>query len=295
MKRYDHAIATARRVKLERRALLLTLAAAPFGAGAMRIRTEIKTKVEQHQTRAEDGAKIHFATAGEGAPLVLLHGFSDRIESWTEFGYVKALTGIGARVIMIDQRGHGRTDMLHDIDAYAPHLRAGDVAAVLDALKIEQADILGYSMGGWAALNMARFHAGRVRRLIVGGCHPFGQNMGFYREAVAGDIEKWIAFVDKVGGPLSDAWKARVRGNDVIALRAAVAEDRPDISKALSGFDRPALFYCGSEDPLRPAVARCAEFFPQGRFAEVKGCNHMSAFTRADLVTPHLQAFLSEA
>lgn len=74
-----------------------------------------------------------------------------------------------------------------------------------------------------------------------------------------------------------------------------MAEDRPDISAELAGFNRPALFYCGEEDPLRPSVSRCAGFFPDGRFAEIAGCNHMTAFTRSDLITPHLEAFLGDA
>lgn len=149
MTRKNQTVANGVRAKLKRRALLFALAAAPLGAAVVSMSNsqELKKEMEGSLTRADDGAMVHFSTIGEGAPLVLLHGFSDRIESWAEFGYVNALTAVGRRLVMIDQRGHGRASALHDIDAYAPRLRAGDVAAVLDALGIKRADVLGYSMG----------------------------------------------------------------------------------------------------------------------------------------------------
>lgn len=150
--------------------------------------------------------------------------------------------------MLIDQRGHGASVRPHEVAAYRADFRASDVAAVLDALGIKTADLLGYSMGGWAALNVARYHAERIDKLVVGGCHPFGQSLQFYRDAVADDMGKWISIVEKLAGPMPDAWKARVRANDRLALRAAVSEDRPNISAALEGFDRPCLFYARSDD-----------------------------------------------
>lgn len=240
---------------------------------------------------------IHYAVIGAGAgkPLVMLHGFTDRIESWAEFGYVGLLAAAGRRLVLIDQRGHGGSSRPHEAAAYAARPRADDIAAVLDALSFARADVLGYSMGGWVALNLARYHPDRVDRLIVGGCHPFGQNMGFYREAVGKDLESWVRIVEAFASDVSEAWKARVRENDIAALRAAVAEDRPDISAALEGFTRPCLCYAGSDDPLRGQIARSAKFLTDGRFFEVPGCNHMTALMRADLVVPEVLAFLSTA
>jgi pimeloyl-ACP methyl ester carboxylesterase len=237
---------------------------------------------------------IRYALIGSGKPLVLLHGFTDRIESWAELGYVDPLVKAGYRLILIDQRGHGGSSRPHNPAAYTPRLRADDVVAVLDALAIDCANVLGYSMGGWVALNVARYHPHRVDRLIVGGCHPFGQDMAFYREAVARDIESWIGIVEVFGGPVTEAWKARVRENDILALRAAVAENRPDISTELAGFERPCLFYAGSEDPLRGEASRSAKFLPNARYFEMPGCTHLKALLRADLIVPEVLAFLAE-
>lgn len=252
-----------------------------------------QTAIQTAQAKNGD-VIIRFATMGEGKPLVLLHGFTDRKESWQEFGYAEPLTRAGHRLILIDQRGHGETSCPHDSKAYTPEARAADAVAVLDALTIERADLLGYSMGGWTALNVARFHPRRIDRLIVGGCHPFGQSMAFYREALTKGIEPWIGIIEAFGGAMSEAFKARVLANDLLALRAAVAADRPDISASLQGFARPCLFYAGSADPLHKEVARSADFLPRARFFEVPGCNHMTALLRADLIVPELLAFLAK-
>lgn len=236
---------------------------------------------------------IHYETMGEGAPLVLLHGFTSSLGVWSETGYVTPLLDAGRRLVLIDLRGHGRSARPHDIDAYGDEARAGDVVRVLDALAIERADIFGYSMGGWIALNIARYHRDRIDRLIVGGCHPFGQSMAFYRRAMAGSIDDWITVVESLAGGMSEAWKRRVRANDIIALRAAVARDRPDIAAELIAFDRPCLIYCGSEDPLYEQAVRCEALLPNSRFFAIEGCNHVTALLRADLVMPELLRFLS--
>ena len=153
----------------------------------------------------------------------------------------------GVVLILIDQRGHGASDAPHRREDYSGALRAADVIAVLDALGLQQADIFGYSMGGWCALNVAASHPDRVGRLVVGGSHPFAQSLSFYRNALRSKAV-WSGIMLALGGSLTPDWQARIRQNDVEALRAAVAEDRPDISGSLKTFPRDCLFYVGSKD-----------------------------------------------
>ncbi|WP_372624410.1 alpha/beta fold hydrolase [Falsiroseomonas sp.] len=247
-------------------------------------------------TTTNGAMRIRYAVSGAGDPLVLLHGFTDGLESWEELGYAGPLLAAGRRLILIDARGHGGSSRPRDPAAYAPGERARDVAAVLDALSIARADLLGYSMGGWIALDFARLFPARVGRLAVGGVHPFGQSMAGYRRAVAADIRDWIGVLEGLGGGnLPEALRTRILANDLAALQAAVAEDRPDISAELAAFDRPCLFWAGAEDPLRDEVARCAAFLPRASFAEIPGCNHLTALTEAELVLPHLLPFLGSA
>src|SRR3712207_4870218 len=95
-----------------------------------------------------DDTRIYYEVEGAGPPLVLLHGLSDSLASWRDYGFVAGLAS-DYRLILIDARGHGRSDKPHDPNAYGHAQRAADVAAVLDDLAIDRAHFLGYSLGGW--------------------------------------------------------------------------------------------------------------------------------------------------
>lgn len=98
-----------------------------------------------------DGARICYATYGLGAPVILLHGSLGHSGNW---GYqVPALIAAGYRPILIDSRGHGRST--RDARPYTYDLMATDVRAVMDALKIERAAIVGWSDGACIALVLA--------------------------------------------------------------------------------------------------------------------------------------------
>ena len=101
------------------------------------------------------GVRIHYAVEGSGPELVLLHGFMGSIVDWIALGYVGALQA-HYRLILIDSRGHGRSDRPHDEASYALDRRVADVTAVLDALSVETAHFWGYSMGGYIGFGMAK-------------------------------------------------------------------------------------------------------------------------------------------
>jgi pimeloyl-ACP methyl ester carboxylesterase len=93
-----------------------------------------------------DAIRIHYEVEGAGTPLVLMHGALVGLEMWRELGYTGALRD-DHRLILIDARGHGRSEAPHDPAYYRPELMAGDVTAVLDALEIPAAHFLGASLG----------------------------------------------------------------------------------------------------------------------------------------------------
>jgi pimeloyl-ACP methyl ester carboxylesterase len=99
---------------------------------------------------------------GRGAPLVLLHGsFMTISNNWT--GWIAGLATT-RRVIAVEMQGHGRTA---DIDRpFSYESLADDVAALLVHLQIPQADLLGYSMGGGVAMQVAIRHPERVRKVV---------------------------------------------------------------------------------------------------------------------------------
>ncbi|MGC1783352.1 MAG: alpha/beta hydrolase, partial [Acidobacteriaceae bacterium] len=107
--------------------------------------------------------RVHYFVGGEGRPLLLIHGLGSRSEDWTPEmpEYVKQ----GFRVYAIDLLGCGRTDK-PDI-AYTIQQQTDLVDGFLRALHIQRADVIGWSLGGWVALQLAVEHPARVRRLVV--------------------------------------------------------------------------------------------------------------------------------
>lgn len=109
-----------------------------------------------------NGLEMYYEIHGEGEPLVVLHG---GYMSLNTMGEIIARFAETRQVIAPELQGHGRTA---DIDRPLTYENlADDVAALLDELGIEQADIFGYSMGGNTGLQLALRHPEKVRKLVL--------------------------------------------------------------------------------------------------------------------------------
>ena len=98
-----------------------------------------------------NGLKMYYEAHGAGRPLVLLHGGLLTID--LSFGKLLPDLVLSRQVIATELQGHGRTgDIERDIELRS---LAGDVAALLDHLGVEQADLFGFSLGGGVALQLA--------------------------------------------------------------------------------------------------------------------------------------------
>src|SRR5438552_18352760 len=109
-----------------------------------------------------NGINLYYETHGAGRPLILLHG---GLGSGEMFGPVVPLLAERHQVIAVDLQGHGRTaDIDRPIDV---RLMAGDIAALIDHLKLDKPDLVGYSLGGGVALHTAAQYPAKVRRLVA--------------------------------------------------------------------------------------------------------------------------------
>ncbi len=115
-----------------------------------------------------DGAEIAFCTYGAGAAVILLHGGLGNGEDWGN--QVPALVEARYQVILIDSRGHGLST--RDARPFSYEQMADDVLAVMDALKVEKAAVVGWSDGAIIGLVMAMKCPSRVTRVFA-----FGGNM----------------------------------------------------------------------------------------------------------------------
>jgi pimeloyl-ACP methyl ester carboxylesterase len=117
-----------------------------------------------------DGVEIAYEVTGEGAPVLLIHGFASNARvNWRDTLWVKTLAGAGHRVIAHDNRGHGQSEKLYDPADYGADEMAEDARRLLDHLEIAQADVIGYSMGARLTALLAIAHPDRVRRAVLGG------------------------------------------------------------------------------------------------------------------------------
>jgi pimeloyl-ACP methyl ester carboxylesterase len=114
-----------------------------------------------------DGARIWYAAYGSGSPVILLHGGLGHSGNW---GYqVPMLVGSAHRTVLIDSRGHGRST--RDLRPFTYELMASDVLAVMDALNLERAAIVGWSDGACVALILGMKAPGRVAGIFFFGCN----------------------------------------------------------------------------------------------------------------------------
>jgi len=136
----------------------LTLSALPAGAQA-----GLWDEVEHGY--AENGeVRIHYATAGEGPLVVMIHGFPDFWYSWRH--QMHGLRG-EFQVVAIDQRGYNRSDQPEGIEAYDMSLLVEDVLVVIRHLGRDRATIVGHDWGGVVAWNVAFAHPEVVERLVI--------------------------------------------------------------------------------------------------------------------------------
>src|SRR5262249_12880697 len=112
-----------------------------------------------------DGVGIEYDVSGAGRPVVLLHGFPDTARLWRHQAPVLAEAGF--QVIVPDLRGYGRSDKPEAVDAYSMSALARDVMAILDALQIGKAHVVGHDWGAALAWVMATFAPGNVDHLVV--------------------------------------------------------------------------------------------------------------------------------
>jgi pimeloyl-ACP methyl ester carboxylesterase len=115
----------------------------------------------------DDGVKLYYQEAGTGTPIVFVHEFAGDARSWE--GQLRHF-GRFYRCIAYNARGFPPSDVPDGVESYSQDRARDDIRAVLDALKIDKAHIVGLSMGGFAALHFGFTYPARARSLVVAGC-----------------------------------------------------------------------------------------------------------------------------
>lgn len=244
------------------------------------------------------GVRIHYEVEGEGPALVLQHGAGGSIESWYECGYVPSLKQ-DYQLILIDARGHGRSDKPRAPRAYTFELMADDVVTVLDEIGIGEAHFFGYSMGGRIGFRIAKLVPGSFNSFIIGGADAFSRPPGesdAQIQALLGGMEAYVVFLEGRYGPLPSEQRTRILQGDAERLRTLFRGLGGDsgIADVLPTMTMPCLLFAGDADPQYPGVRQCAQQMPNATLVTLPGLSHLEGFTRSDLVLPHVTTFLQE-
>lgn len=205
---------------------------------------------DELSVNAGDGTALALQRAGEGTPVVLLHGLT-ATRRYVVMGS-RLLERSGNEVVAYDARGHGRSAPaaaeLHD--AYGYRRLAADLEAVLDALEIERAVLAGASMGAHTIVRFALAHPGRVRSLCLitpaydADLHGAGgQRELAHWDALAaglreGGVEGFVAAYDFSTVPAG--WRPTVE--TVVRQRLAAHEHPEAVADALEAVPRSRPF-----------------------------------------------------
>lgn len=212
-------------------------------------------------------------------PIVLIHGFaSTHAVNWMFTQWVKTLTEDGRRVIVLDNRGHGRSQKLYDPGEYALDLMAGDVASLLDHLSIARADVMGYSLGARIGVVLTLAKPERVRSLILGGIGQYLVQDAGLPSGLAEAME--AERIEDIDSPMMKIFRgfAESTRSDLKALAACARGARKALDPALLGqIDCPVLICVGTRDDVAGDPSVLQPLFRNVKMVDIPGRDHNRA------------------
>jgi pimeloyl-ACP methyl ester carboxylesterase len=252
-----------------------------------------------------NGLEMYYEIHGEGPPLVLLHGAYMTVDLMAPL-----VPGLAAsrRVIAVEQQGHGHTA---DIDRPITYEQmADDTAALLGHLDVGRADVVGYSMGGGVALQMAIRHEDVVRKVVVASASYTSDGM----HAAAWEMFPSITPELFAGSPIEEAY-LRTAPNPagfpklVEKLKLLDTTEFAWPAEDIRAIDAPILIVLGDSDVVR--LEHAVELFgllgggvmgdlvelPKSQLAVLPGTTHFvppgsGLLDRADWLLPMILPFL---
>lgn len=256
------------------------------------------------------GRDNYFIEFGDGRPIVLLHGISNSGRAWGP--QIPGLVKAGYRVIVPDHAGHGASAPL--TVPFGVGDIADDVEKLLEQLSVDSLDLVGLSLGGMVALELALRHPTRIGRLIVANSFdktatPEFQDMaeGWARifERPKGAIQRLEQSWPSLVSPEFQASAEGLQTYQVWHGIAATADGQSlaHVSRGIGTFDAsmriaqlsmPTLFISGSLDKMSPPATseRMAKQAPHGQHTMIAGAGHISNADSANEFNARLLDFL---
>ncbi|WP_223233304.1 alpha/beta fold hydrolase [Chitinophaga sp. CF418] len=282
---------------------LLILTTFVMKAGAQQAKATSPETLKSSGYAPVNGLKLYYEIHGEGQPLVLLHGAYMTIDlNWSQLIPELAKTH---KVIALEMQGHGHTA---DIDRPVTfQALADDVAGLLQYLKIDSADVLGYSLGGTVAYALAIQHPAMVKKLVL--VSTVYKYHGWQKEVTDAFQTFKPAFFDQT--PLKTAYEkiAPDPGHWRAFLTKYMEYGKQDFdfgADKVKAIKSPILFIMGDNDGV--SLEHKAEMYraagggvpgdmaglPKSQLAILPGTTHMSLMMETAKLLAIIEPFLSK-
>jgi non-heme chloroperoxidase len=265
----------------------------------------------------QDGTQIYYKDWGKGPVVTFSHGWPLSSDAWD--GQMQFLAQNGFRVVAHDRRGHGRSSQAsdrNDMDGYAD-----DLAAVIDALDLREATLVGHSTGGGEVVRyVARHGTGRVAKVVLIAAvppimlktpaNPEGLPMEVFDAMRAGlfkdrsqfykDLAVQFYGANRAGakvsqGILDQFWLWSMQAGLKNAYESIKAFSETDFTEDLGKIDVPALVLHGEDDqivPVKDSARKSARLIKGAKEIYYPGAPHGLTATLQDQVNADLLQFL---
>ncbi|MBE1489487.1 alpha/beta fold hydrolase [Plantactinospora soyae] len=266
---------------------------------------------------AKDGTGIYYKDWGSGPVVTFSHGWPLSADAWD--GQLLYLVQNGFRVVAHDRRGHGRSDQAsagNDMDGYAD-----DLAAVIEALDLTEATLVGHSTGGGeVARYIGRYGTGRVAKAVLISAvppimvqtpdNPEGLPVQVFDELRANlfkdrsqfyqDLAQMFYGANRPGakvskGVLDQFWLWSMQSGMKNAYESIKAFSETDFRDDLAKFDVPTLVMHGEDDqivPVKDSARKTAQMISNAQEIYYPGAPHGMTATLQDQINNDLLAFL---
>jgi non-heme chloroperoxidase len=267
--------------------------------------------------RTHDGTELYYKDWGEGPVVTFSHGWPLSADAWD--GQMMFLAQHGYRVIAHDRRGHGRSGQAgtgNDMNGYAD-----DLAAVIEALDLRDATLVGHSTGGGeVARYIGRYGTERVAKAVLVAAvppimlqtpvNPEGLPIKVFDDLRAGVMKDRSQFYKDLAvafyganrpgasvsqGVLDQFWLWSMQSGLLNAYDSIKAFSETDFTEDLKKFDVPALVLHGEDDqivPVKDSGRKSARLIPGAKEIYYPGAPHGLTATHQDQVNADLLAFL---
>ena len=260
-----------------------------------------------------NGINLAYEVFGSGPPLLLIMGYRLNSRAWPP-DFIDALAE-RFTLIIFDNRGTGQSDK--PSSGYALSNLAKDICGLLDHLEIERSHVLGYSMGGAVAQELACRYPERVQKLVLCATLPGGQRSVYAGPAVVTVMRELVGLTPQEAArriaivTYAPSYLKENRERVERQMHREIADPTPlhaadlqfqafvdfDASDALAGVRAPTLVMTGDQDRLIPPhnSRLLAELIPNARLVILPGLAHRALWEATEACASLVANFLDDA